>query len=97
MTGVQTCALPISGFYPIFEAEYGKVTSVYKIKQKQPIINFLKMQRRFAHLTGKKADPKVLERLQAVCDENIKVYDLLGDSIPETVPTAIQAFERQEM
>ena len=86
-----------SGFYPIFEAEYGKVTSVHKIKQKQPLINFLKLQRRYAHLTGKKADPKVLERLQAMCDENIRQYDLLGDSIPETVPTAIQAYERQEL
>ena len=85
------------GFYPIFEAEYGKVTSVHKIKQKQPLINFLKLQRRYAHLTGKKADPKVLERLQAMCDENIRQYDLLGDSIPETVPTAIQAYERQEL
>lgn len=86
-----------TGFYPIFEAEYGKVTSVHKIKQKQPVINFLKLQRRYAHLTGKKGDPKVLERIQAMCDENIKQYDLLGDDIPETVPTAIQAYERKEL
>ena len=32
-----------------------------------------------------------------MCDENIRQYDLLGDSIPETVPTAIQAYERQEL
>ncbi len=85
-----------TGFYPIFEAEYGKVTSVRKIQQKQPVINFLKPQRRFAHLTGKKADPKVLANLQAMCDQNIKEFGLMDDSVPETVPTAIQAFERQE-
>lgn len=86
-----------TGFYPIFEAEYGKVTSVHKIKEKQPILNFLKLQRRFAHLTGKKADPKVLEKLEKMCDENIRQYDLMGDNVPETVPTAIQAYERQEL
>ena len=85
-----------TGFYPIFEAEYGKVTSVRKIRQKQPVINFLKLQRRYAHLTGKKGDPKVLAEIQAMCDENIKQYGLIGDSVPETVPTAIQAFERKE-
>ncbi len=83
-----------TGFYPIFEAEYGKITSVRKIRQQQPVINFLKMQRRYAHLTGKKADPKVLARIQAMCDDNIKSFDLLGDEIPETTPVPVQAHER---
>lgn len=85
-----------TGFYPIFEAEYGKVTSVRKIVQKQPVINFLKLQRRYAHLTGKKGDPKVLARIQAMCDENIKTYGLIGDDMPATVPVAIQALERNQ-
>lgn len=84
-----------TGFYPVYEAEYGKVTSVRKIRQKQPVENYLKLQRRYAHLTGKKADPNVLARLQAMCDENIKQYGLMSDDVPETVPTAIQAFERK--
>ena len=57
-------------------------------------VNFLKMQRRYAHLTGKKADPKVLARIQAMCDDNIKSFDLLGDEIPETTPVPVQAHER---
>ena len=83
-----------TGFYPIFEAEYGRITSVRKIRQQQPVLNFLKLQRRYAHLTGKKADPKVLARIQAMCDDNIKSFDLLGDEIPETTPVAVQAHER---
>ena len=83
-----------TGFYPVFEAEYGKITSVRKIRQKQPVLNFLKMQRRYAHLTGKKADPNVVARLQALCDTNIKNFGLLGDDEPNGVPTAIQAYER---
>lgn len=84
-----------TGFYPVYEAEYGKITSVRKIRQKQPVENYLKIQRRYAHLTGKKADPKILARLQAMCDQNIKQYGLMSDDVPETVPTAIQAFERE--
>lgn len=83
-----------TGFFPVFEAEYGKITSVRKIVHKQPVENWLKPQRRYAHLTGKRADPKVLARLQAMCDANIKNYGLIGDSIPETIPVAIQAQER---
>ena len=83
-----------TGFYPVYEAEYGKITSVRKIRQKQPVINYLKMQRRYAHLTGKKADPNVVARLQALCDTNIKNFGLLGDEEPNGTPVAIQAYER---
>ena len=83
-----------TGFYPVFEAEYGKITSVRKIRQKQPVLNYLKMQRRYAHLTGKKADPNVVARLQALCDTNIKNFGLMGVDEPNGVPTAIQAYER---
>ncbi len=83
-----------TGFFPVYEAEYGKITSVRKIVQKQPVINYLKIQRRYAHLTGKKADPNVLARLQAMCDTNIKNFGLLGDDQPAITPAAIQAYER---
>ena len=53
------------------------------------------MQRRYAHLTGKKADPNVVARLQALCDANIKNFGLLGDDEPNA-PVAIQAYERSQ-
>ena len=85
-----------TGFFPVYEAEYGKVTSVRKIPQKQPVLNYLKLQRRYAHLTGKKADPNVVARLQAMCDQNIKNFGLLDDDNTEAAPVAIQAFERNQ-
>ena len=85
-----------TGFYPVYEAEYGRITSVRKIQQKQPVLNYLKIQRRYAHLTGKKADPNVVARLQAMCDKNIERFGLLGDDEPVSNPIAIQAFERSE-
>ncbi len=83
-----------TGFFPVYEAEYGKITSVRKIRQKQPVLNYLKLQRRYAHLTGKKADPNVVARLQALCDTNIKNFGLLDDGDSEHTPVAIQAYER---
>ena len=65
------------GFYPIFEAEHGKVTHVRKIRRKVPVQYYLMLQRRFAHLfRDGKADPCVA-RLQAICDANIADYGLL--------------------
>ena len=85
-----------TGFYPVYEAEYGKVTSVRKIRSKQPVTNYLKLQRRYAHLLKKNADPNVVARLQAMCDQNIKDFGLLEDEEPEATPTAIQAYERSK-
>lgn len=85
-----------TGFYPIYEAEYGKITSVRKIRQVQPVINYLKMQRRYAHLTGKKADPNVLARLQALCDANIKNFGLVDGTDVTDQPVAMQAYERSQ-
>ena len=68
-----------TGFYPIFEAEHGKITAVRKIRQPRPVTEYLKPQKRYAHLfRGGQEDPRVA-RLQAMCDANIEEYGLLGD------------------
>ena len=66
-----------TGLFPIFEAENGYVTHVRKIRRATPVIEYLKLQRRFAHLMRDgEADPRV-KRLQAICDRHIKDYGLL--------------------
>ncbi len=67
-----------SGFYPIFEAEHGRITHVRRIRQQVPVADYLKPQRRFAHLfRGDATDPRVA-RLQAIADANIAEYGLIG-------------------
>ncbi|MGZ7497125.1 thiamine pyrophosphate-dependent enzyme [Corynebacterium sp. ZY180755] len=66
-----------TGLFPVFEAEYGDVTSVAKIRRPQPVENYLRPQRRFAHLFKKGADPEVITRLQALADRNIARYNLI--------------------
>lgn len=68
-----------SGMFPVFEAEYGEVTSVAKIRRPVPVTEYLKLQRRFAHLFKKGADPSVIERLQAGADRNIRRYNLIDE------------------
>jgi len=71
------------GLYPIFEAEHGKVTEVRKIRRQVPVTEYLKPQRRFAHLfRGDRTDPR-LARLQAICDANIAEYRLVDPSIED--------------
>ena len=67
-----------SGLFPIFEAEAGRVTAVRHIRHRVPVADYLKPQRRFAHLfKGAETHPAVT-RLQAVCDRNIEEYGLLA-------------------
>lgn len=65
-----------SGLFPVFEAEAGEITSVTKLRRPVPVIDYLKTQRRFAHLF-KPGQEAVLERLQAICDRNIRRYGLI--------------------
>jgi len=68
-----------SGMFPVFEAEYGEVSSVLKIRRQVPIEEYLQPQKRFAHLFGKKGHPEMIERLQGMADRNIRKYNLLEE------------------
>src|SRR3974377_851304 len=65
------------GLYPIFEAEHGKVTQVRKIRRPVPVADYLKLQRRFAHLFRDGVEDPRVARLQAICDGNIAEYGLI--------------------
>ena len=66
-----------TGLFPIFEAENGYVTHVRKIRRPAPVVEYLKLQKRFAHLfRDDREDPRVME-LQAIADRHIRDYGLL--------------------
>jgi len=66
-----------TGLFPVFEAVHGEVTAVTKIRHRVPVEEYLRPQKRFAHLFGAKAQPQVLQRIQAQADRNIKRFGLL--------------------
>jgi pyruvate ferredoxin oxidoreductase beta subunit len=68
-----------TGVFPVFEAEAGEITSVSKIRHQRPVEEYLRLQRRYAHLFGAHPRPDIVAKLQALADKNIKRFKLLGD------------------
>jgi pyruvate ferredoxin oxidoreductase beta subunit len=68
-----------TGLFPVFEAAYGEVLRVSRIRRRVPVEEYLRPQRRFAHLFGERGDREALEKLQALADRNISRYGLLED------------------
>jgi len=67
-----------SGLFPLFEAEHGAVTNVGKIRRLVMVEEYLKIQRRFAHLFKKDAkDVDSIAAIQAMADHNIERFGLI--------------------
>ncbi len=66
-----------TGLFPIFEAEHGLQVSALPIRKQLPVEEYLKPQKRFAHLFGAKPELEVIARIQARADRNIRKYGLV--------------------
>ena len=67
-----------TGLFPVFEAEHGELKSVLPIRRQLPVEEFLKPQKRYAHLFAPTPRVDIIARLQAMADRNIRKYRLLG-------------------
>ena len=68
-----------SGVFPVFEAEAGEVVAVSPIRRRVPVEDYLRPQRRYAHLFGEPGRPDIVARLQALADRNIARYGLVDE------------------
>jgi pyruvate ferredoxin oxidoreductase beta subunit len=68
------------GLFPLFEAEHGEITARTKIRRRVPVDEYLKLQKRFAHLFGKQPDTARIARIQASADRNIARFGLCTDA-----------------
>jgi len=66
-----------TGLFPVFEAEHGEVVSVAKIRRQLPVEEYLRPQRRFAHLFSPQNNVEAIARIQEMADRNIRKYGLL--------------------
>jgi pyruvate ferredoxin oxidoreductase beta subunit len=66
-----------TGLFPLFEAEDGLITERTPIRHVKPVEEYLRMQKRFAHLFGAKADPQGVASIQKIADRNIKEFGLM--------------------
>jgi pyruvate ferredoxin oxidoreductase beta subunit len=69
-----------TGLFPVFEAEDGDVVGVSKIRRPVPVEEYLKLQRRYAHLFGDPPRTDVIAQIQAVADRNIRRFGLLAEA-----------------
>jgi pyruvate ferredoxin oxidoreductase beta subunit len=67
-----------TGLFPVLEAVDGEVVSVSKIRRRVPVVEYLKLQRRYAHLFGDEPREDVIAGIQAIADRNISRYDLIA-------------------
>ncbi len=69
-----------TGLFPVFAAEHGEVTEVLKIRRPVPVEEYLRLQRRYAHLFKEPVQQDVIDAIQATADRNIRRFDLLASS-----------------
>ena len=78
-----------TGLFPVFEAERGEVVDVTRIRRRVPVEEYLKLQRRYAHLFGDPPRTDVIERLQEQADRNIARFGLLAGEGEESEPPGL--------
>ncbi|MBI4988744.1 MAG: pyruvate ferredoxin oxidoreductase [Rhodocyclales bacterium] len=68
-----------TGLFPLFEAEHGEVVRTTPIRHRVPVEEYLKPQKRFAHLFGKTPAVDTIARIQEMADRNIRKYRLVDE------------------
>jgi pyruvate ferredoxin oxidoreductase beta subunit len=68
-----------TGIFPVFEGAHGDVTDVTKIRHRRPVEDYLRLQRRFAHLFSPERQDDVIARIQARADRNIARFELIDE------------------
>ncbi len=67
-----------TGLFALFEAEDGEVSDVTHIRRRLPVEEYLKPQRRFAHLFRPQTDADAIGQIQSIADRNIEKFGLIG-------------------
>ena len=67
-----------SGLFPLFAARSGVVVDWVRIRHKVSVEPYLKLQSRFKHLFEPHTNTEAIASIQAIADENIVAYGLLG-------------------
>ena len=68
-----------SALFPVYEARHGTVSSVLPIRDRVPVEEYLRPQKRFAHLFAGDGRPEVVAQLQEIADRNVARYGLLSE------------------
>jgi pyruvate ferredoxin oxidoreductase beta subunit len=67
------------GLFPVFEAEHGDITSTLPIRDRVDIEEYLRPQKRYAHLFRDCSQEATLTALREIADRNIARYGLIPE------------------
>jgi pyruvate ferredoxin oxidoreductase beta subunit len=71
-----------TGLFPLFEAERGEVVATTPLRGRQvPVEEYLRLQKRYAHLFDAGAHTGVIAAIQAIADRNIVRYGLVPKEV----------------
>ena len=70
-----------TGIFPVYEAEAGEITSVAKIRRPIPVMEYLKTQRRFAHVVKQGPEGEDVRRIQEMAARNMRRYGLVDPDL----------------
>ncbi|MBE0520831.1 MAG: pyruvate synthase subunit beta [Candidatus Methanoperedenaceae archaeon] len=65
-----------TAMWPMYEMENGEVTKVRRIKDRKPVEEYLKVQKRFKHLFTKDGAREEVKKIQEIADWNAKHFGL---------------------
>jgi len=77
-----------TGLFPVFEAEGGELTASAKIRRRIPVEDYLRPQRRYAHLFEPERRDRELALIQQRADRNIRRFQLLDRDTATELPQA---------
>jgi pyruvate ferredoxin oxidoreductase beta subunit len=66
-----------SGLFPLFEARDGVITDRTLIRRQVPVTEYLRLQKRFAHLFGNPPETARIALIQQMADRNIVDFGLV--------------------
>jgi pyruvate ferredoxin oxidoreductase beta subunit len=75
-----------SGIFPVFEARDGELCGVSEIRRQVPVEEYLRPQKRFAHLFEPEPRTDVIARIQAGADRNIRRFGLVPSASRSSNP-----------
>lgn len=71
-----------TGIFPVFEGEYGEIVSSSPIRRLTPVEEYLRPQKRFAHLFSGEGRPDMIAAIQQRADRFIRRFHLVdGDTV----------------
>jgi len=77
---IQVARLAVEcGLFPLFEAEYGRITGRTPIRRQVPVERYLELQGRFKHILHDPAHRETVAAIQTIADRHIAEYSLIEE------------------